>query len=51
MLIHYIGRCRVGIKPAKMHNVPTPITLTYEFGYTHTLYATQYYWEDPENHA
>jgi peptide/nickel transport system substrate-binding protein len=50
--VGFIGEVPVvGIKPAKMHNVPTPITLTYEFGYTHTLYAPQYYWEDPENHA
>jgi len=50
-MVHFLGQMPVvGIKPAKMHNVPTPLTLTYEFGYTHTLFAQQYYWEDPENH-
>jgi len=50
-MIHFLGQIpSVGMKPHKMHNVPTPLTLTYEFGYTHTLFAQQYYWEDPENH-
>jgi len=51
-MVHFLGQMpSVGMKPHKMHNVPVPITLTYEFGYTHTLYAQQYYWEDPENHV
>ena len=51
-MVHFLGQMpSVGIRPAMMHNVPTPITLTYEFGYTATLFAHQYYWEDPENHV
>jgi len=50
-MIHFVGQTpSVGMKPHMMHNVPAPLTLTYEFGYTHTLFAQQYYWEDPENH-
>ncbi|NLD72147.1 MAG: hypothetical protein GX649_05450 [Chloroflexi bacterium] len=50
-MVHFLGQMpSVGIRPAKMRNVPVPITLTYEFGYTSTLFAHQYYWEDPENH-
>ena len=49
--INFLGQTpQVGLKPHMMRNVPPPITLTFEFGYTHTIYAPQYYWEDPENH-
>ena len=51
-MVHFLGQMpSVGIKPRMMRNVPTPLTLTYEFGYTSTLYGHQYYWEDPENHV
>jgi len=49
--VNFLGQTpQVGLKPHMMRNVPPPITLTFEFGYTHTIYAPQYYWEDPENH-